>query len=119
MAKNPIKKTFVKIKLGRAATSRSNIYVAGHGILNAGEEVAVLDKLVAPGGLFSQHIASGLIEVVGVEAVVDVSAVAENIVESVVERLVEEDPTLDPTPEPEPVAEPVEAPKKRKAKNAE
>lgn len=111
-------KVMATIKLGPAATDRSNILILGHGILKLGQTATVPAKDVVPGGLFTRHITAGLIEVVeGVkceEKVIEASEPVAEIVETV--EVVEPDPDLDPTPLQEPA---VEVPKKRRGKNSE
>lgn len=114
MAKRSNKAT-ATIKLGPAATDRSNILVLGHGILKPGQTATVPAKDVVPGGIFTRHIAAGLIEVVeGVEPVAEVAEPVTEVVETV--EVVEPDPDLDQTPLEEPATE---APKKRRGKNSE
>lgn len=115
MAKNPTPQKLAKVKLGPAGTDRSNIYIIGHGILRPGDEAWVPEKQVVPGGIFTDHIRAGLIEVVGKVTEPEQPAVeTEKEPEPVVEP--EPEPELDPTPLPEPE---VEAPKKRTRKSAE
>lgn len=105
----------VQVKLGPNATSRSNICINNHGIIQEGELVRVSSKSVQPGGLYDHHIKCGLLSVVEGEATVVAEATIVVEAPVVVEApTVVQDETLDPVPPAEDPVVPTEPKKTRK-----